>query len=146
LRIGVGSGSALETLPRFGEVAQALLTPAMLKTEDPRALIAHGLFRDFDARCLERSAGESGLLTAVASLRIHLRDETGASGLLLNCAILGSSFERILWSTSSATRMSRVLAAAEAIHAEIRAAGPAGHEAMLRDTLLRYTYGVHAAR
>jgi len=145
-RLGVGTGAAIETLPNFGDVAQAALTASLLRAEDSRALIAHGLFRGFSAQNFERCATDSGLLGRIPSLRAHLKNEAGLSALLLNCAVLGTRVERILWSTSSVERLRRVLAAAEAVHDEMRAAWSVELEAMLADTIQRYAYGVHAAR
>jgi hypothetical protein len=54
--------------------------------------------------------------------------------------------ERILWSTSSVERLRGVLAAADAVHDEICAAWSVEREGMLADTMLKYTYGVQAAR
>jgi hypothetical protein len=146
LRIGVGTGSAIESLPRYGDVAQAALSPALLNAEGPRALIAHGVFRALNAQEVERCANESGLLRVIPSLRAHLSNEAGSSGLLLNCLALGTRLERVLWSTSSVARLRSVLAAAEAIHGEIRGAWSAEREAMLADAARRYAYGVQAAR
>jgi hypothetical protein len=145
-RIGVGTGSAIERLPRYGDVAQATLTPSLLRAGDPRALMAHGLFRRLDRQQLERSATESGLLAAIPALRAHLGSEVGCSALLLNCAVLGTRVERVLWSTSSVARLRQVLAAAGAVHDEVRAAWSVEREACLADTMLRYAYGVQAAR
>jgi Aldo/keto reductase family len=145
-RIGVGTGSAIEMLPRYGDVAQALLTPSLLNGEDSRALIVHGLFRGFRAQDIERCAAEAGLLDSIPSLRRLLRSEAGSSALLMNCALLGSRVERLLWSTSSVTRLRRVLAEADAVHDDIRGAWSIEREAMLADTMRRYAYGVQAAR
>lgn len=145
-RIGVGTGSSIEMLPRYGDVAQAALTPSLLNGEDSRALIVHGLFRGFRARDIERCATEAGLLGSLPSLRRLLRSEAGAGALLLNCALLGTRVERLLWSTSSVARLRRVLAAAEEVHGEIRGAWSIEREAMLADTALRYAYGVQAER
>jgi hypothetical protein len=146
VRVGVGTGSALEALPRYGEVAQALLTPSLLVAQESRALIAHGVFRALNGQDFERCATGSGLLDRIPSLRAHLASETGLSALLLNCAVLGTRVERVLWSTSSVERLRRVLAAAEAIHDELRAPWSVEREALLADTTLRYAYGVQAAR
>ena len=145
-RIGVGTGSSIETLPSFGNVAQAALTASLLEVRDPRSLIAHGLFRDLNEDAFERYAAESGLLEAIPALRAHLRSPSGVSALLLNCAILGSRLDRVLWSTSSVPRLRSVLSAATAIHDEARSAWSAEREALFADTLRRYAYGVHAAK
>jgi len=145
-RIGVGTGSALEKLPRYGDVAQARLTPSLLGEEDSRALIVHGLLRGLSRHDFERCATESGLLERIPSMRSHLASDVGLSALLLNCAVLGTRVERVLWSTSSVVRLKQVLAAAGAIHDEIRAAWPVERGAILADTMLRYAYGVQAAR
>jgi hypothetical protein len=146
VRIGVGTGSAIEMLPRYGDVAQAVLTPSLLNGEDSRALIVHGLFRGFREQDIERCAAEAGLLDSIPSLRRLLRSEAGPSALLMNCALLGSRVERLLWSTSSVTRLRRVLAAAEGVHDEIRGAWSIEREAKLADTMRRYAYGAQAAR
>jgi hypothetical protein len=145
-RIGVGTGSALEKLPRYGDVAQAVLTPSLLGAEESRALIVHGLFRGLRRHGFERCATESGLLDRIPSMRSHLASDAGLSALLLNCAVLGTRVERVLWSTSSVVRLKQVLAAAGAIHDEICAAWSVERGAILADTLLRYAYGVQAAR
>ncbi len=145
-RIGVGTGSAIEMLPRYGDVAQAVLTPSLLNGEDSRALIVHGLFRGFRAQDFERCAAEAGLLDSIPSLRRLLRSEAGSSALLMNCVLLGSRVERLLWSTSSVTRLRRVLAAVDGVHDDIRGAWSIEREAMLADTMRRYAYGVQAAR
>ena len=146
MRIGVGTGSAIEALPRYGDVAQAALTPSLLSLEDSRALIAHGLFRGLGAWDFERCATESGLLDRIPSLRAYLRNAAGLSALLLNCAVLGTRVERVLWSTSSVPRLRDVLAATTAVHDEIRGAWSVEREALLADTMLKYAYGVQAAR
>jgi hypothetical protein len=145
-RTGVGTGSSIEMLPPFGEVAQAALTTSLLQTRDPRSLIAHGLFRELSAAALERSAADSGLLDAIPALRAHLRSASGISALLLNCALLGSRLDRVLWSTSSVPRLRTVLSAAAAVHDEARSAWSAEREALFADTLSRYAYGVQAAK
>ena len=145
-RIGVGTGSAIEALPRYGDVAQAALTPSLLSGEDSRALIAHGLFRGLSEQDFERCATESGLLDGIPSLRVYMRNAAGLSALLLNCAVLGTRVERVLWSTSSVPRLRGVLAAATAVHDEIRGAWSVECDAWLADTMLKYAYGVQAAR
>jgi aryl-alcohol dehydrogenase-like predicted oxidoreductase len=145
-RIGVGTGSALENLPRYGGVAQAVLTPSLLVAEESRALIVHGLFRGLNRQDFERCATESGLLDHIPSMRPHLRSDAGLSALLLNCAVLGTRVERVLWSTSSVLRLKQVLGAAGAIHDELCAAWSVERKAILADTMLRYAYGVQAAR
>jgi aryl-alcohol dehydrogenase-like predicted oxidoreductase len=145
-RTGVGTGSALENLPRYGEVAQAMLTPSLLAADESRALIAHGLFRGLSRPIIERCATEAGLLAGIPALRAYLRSDAGSSALLLNCAVLGTQLERVLWSTSSVGRLREVLAAAEAIHEEIRSAWSVERKTMLAETILRYAYGVQAAR
>ncbi len=145
-RIGVGTGSALENLPPYGDLAQAVLTPSLLAAQESRALIVHGLFRGLDRGVLERCATESGLLGRIPAVRGHLASDAGSSGLLLTCAALGTRVERVLWSTSSVGRLTQVLQAAGAIHDEICAAWSVESEAILADTMLRYAYGVQAAR
>ena len=144
-RIGVGTGSAIEALPPFGSVAQAALTASLLDSLDSRALIAHGLFRDMSAETLERSVTESGLIRHIPSLGAHLGTALGASALLLNCAVLGTRLDRVLWSTSSVIRLRSVLAAAAAIYDEARSAWSPDRAALFADSLRRYVYRVHAA-
>lgn len=146
-RLGVGTGSTLDALPLFGEVAQCALSPALLTTRDSRALIAHGVFRSLDARVLEDCAAGAGLLEQVPSLRRHLRDTVGSGALLLNAVLRGTRVERVLWSTSSAARLRLVLCAAVSVDEELAAASQPGLEAACTETLRRYlAYGVQAAR
>lgn len=144
-RTGVGTGSTIEALPPFGAVAQAAISGSLLQYPGPRSVVAHGLFRGLSEQTFERCAVEAGLLRALPALRSHLGRSHGISGLLLACTLLGSRLDRILWSTSSVSRLREVLAASAAAHDELLAAWSPQLEAMLADTLRRYVGGVHAA-
>ena len=150
-RIGVGTGYELGALPRFGDVAQFALSPSLLNSGDPRALIVHGLFRSLDEKEFKRCAVDSGLMENIPSLRTYASDSLGISALILNAVILGTKVDRVLLSTSSVARLRGVLGATAAVFEDIRGAWKPEHESLFADTIQRYgsptgDHGVHAEK
>lgn len=118
LRIGVGTYAGLDELPAFGEVAQCAIGPAVFADCGSRALVVHGVLRDFDAPSFAACANAAGLFAAAPALKELAAGPLGSSALLLSAVILGTNVRRVLISTGSPRRLREFMSAAAAIFSE----------------------------
>lgn len=138
LRLGAATGAQLEFLPKFGDVAQFEIGPAVFGGSETRILIGHGLLRGLSAEVFEQCTRESGILDAIPALTGYLSEPLGVSALLLNAVLFGTELERVLLSTSSPKRLQRFMSTARGIYSEIESGGVDGKAAVFGEILRQY--------
>jgi Aldo/keto reductase family len=137
-RLGVATGSGRENLPAFGAVAQFKLGSTTRPAGDSRRQIGHGLLRGLDASRVERGAHETGVFTQFPTLKLCLAEPLGPSALLLNAVLFGTNIDRVLVSTTSATRLVKFISTATQIFGEIRARDNVERAPVFGALVLRY--------
>lgn len=137
-RIGVATGMPIEFLPRFGDVAQFAVDRAVVRGDDGRALIGHGLLRGLEPEVFEHCVRESGILGRIPALTRYLSDPFGSSALLLNAVLFGTEVERVLISTTSPRRLQKFMSAAKEIYGDVHSRGGENDAALWRNVVARY--------
>jgi hypothetical protein len=121
VKIGVGTHSRLEELPRFGDVAQFAIGRSVRHVGDSRSFIGHGLFRRMNSEVFEHCVREAGILEALPALKRYVSDPLGTSALLLNAVLFGTDIDRVLVSTASPKRLRQFVSTAADVYGDIQA-------------------------
>lgn len=138
-QIGVATGSDIEHLSPFGDVAQFKIgAMGLVASTDPRRRIGHGLLRGLDYALIGECAHQARIFEHAPAIKSCLSEPLGSSALLLNAVLFGSKLDRVLVSTTSPTRLDRFIETAKTMYEEIRACGRDEYASAFRKFVHQY--------